>query len=84
MHVTRPGEQAPRASRAHGCNGTFPLSFPHRCPKVFCISWSSVTLCQYVGCCGHTGSNNYAWERFVHVVAGVLLPVAVNHTIAPW
>ncbi len=41
---------------------------------------------QFKGCssCGSAGSDRYAVERLLHLVCGVLLPVAVNHAVAPW
>lgn len=43
-----------------------------------------VISCQYIGCCGHTGSIHYFLERLVTVGIGCVLPVILAQAFAPW
>ncbi|KAL6759425.1 hypothetical protein V8C86DRAFT_1303234 [Haematococcus lacustris] len=48
------------------------------------MTYSTVILCQYKGCCDHTGSGSYVLARMLSVALGCLLPLLLTHLLKPW
>ena len=48
------------------------------------ITFASVSLCQYTGTCGSTGSAQVYGARLLSVMAGCSVPVLLSQLILPW
>lgn len=48
------------------------------------INMHSLVLCQYVGCCDHTGTVGEFVARVVSVALGCTLPTILSQLVLPW